>query len=178
MRAVRFEAFGDPSVLEVAEARRRPPTSDGIGAGHGRFDQSERHQDVAGAMKQTKLPRIPGRDYAAWWWRARPNGSEPSLGHGGDVGIHRAGTHAEMIAVPVRACAESPKTLGFRQAASIGANYMAAFCGHRTGGPKAGETVLLIARGGVGGGPPDRSDGRRPCDRAAGMRRSGRPIER
>jgi NADPH:quinone reductase len=44
MRAIRFETFGDPLVLKSTQA------SD--------------VKNVAGAMKQTTLPRIPGRDFA------------------------------------------------------------------------------------------------------------------
>jgi NADPH2:quinone reductase len=154
MRAVRFEAFGDPSVLEVAEAPT--PAADErmalvriIAASINPSDV----KNVAGAMKQTTLPRIPGRDYAgvveagpAEWIGAEVWGT------GGDVGFTRDGTHAEMIAVPVASLRRKPEILGFDQAASVGVNYMAAWCGIEAAGLKAGETVLLIgAGGGVGG---------------------------
>ena len=110
-------------------------------------------KNVAGAMKQTTLPRIPGRDYAgvveagpAEWIGAEVWGT------GGDVGFTRDGTHAELIAVPVDSLRRKPETLSFDQAASVGVNYMAAWCGIEAAGLKAGETVLLIgAGGGVGG---------------------------
>jgi NADPH:quinone reductase-like Zn-dependent oxidoreductase len=154
MRAVRFEAFGDPSVLEVAEAPT-PAAGDRtalvrvIAASINPSDV----KNVAGAMKQTTLPRIPGRDYAgvveagpAEWIGAGVWGT------GGDVGFTRDGTHAEMIAVPVDSLRRKPETLGFDQAASVGVNYMAAWCGIEAAALKAGETVLLIgAGGGVGG---------------------------
>ena len=42
MRAIRFDTFGDPSVLELAEAPTpAADASDGGGAGHGGLDQSE-----------------------------------------------------------------------------------------------------------------------------------------
>jgi NADPH2:quinone reductase len=65
MRAVRFEAFGDPSVLEVTEAAT-PATDERtalvrvIAASINPSDV----KNVVGAMKQTTLPRIPGRDCA------------------------------------------------------------------------------------------------------------------
>jgi NADPH:quinone reductase-like Zn-dependent oxidoreductase len=110
-------------------------------------------KNVAGAMKQTTLPRIPGRDYAgvveagpAEWIGAEVWGT------GGDVGFTRDGTHAEMIAVPVASLRRKPDALSFEQAASVGVNYMAAWCGLEAAGLVAGETVLLIgAGGGVGG---------------------------
>ena len=106
-----------------------------------------------GAMKQTTLPRIPGRDYAgvveagpAEWIGAEVWGT------GGDIGFTRDGTHAEMIAVPVASLRRKPETLSFDQAASVGVNYMAAWCGIEAAALKAGEIVLLIgAGGGVGG---------------------------
>src|SRR5205814_1329691 len=58
-------------------------------------------KNVAGAMTQTTLPRIPGRDFAgvveagpAKWIGAE------AWGTGGDTGFTRDGTHAELIAVP------------------------------------------------------------------------------
>ena len=72
-------------------------------------------------------------------------------GTGGDTGFTRDGTHAELIAVPVASLRRKPKTLSFDEAASVGVNYMAAWCGIEAAGLKPGETVLLIgAGGGVG----------------------------
>ena len=73
-------------------------------------------------------------------------------GTGGDVGFTRDGTHAELIAESAASLRRNPKTLSFDEAASVGVNYMAAWCGFEAAGLKAGETVLLIgAGGGVGG---------------------------
>ena len=103
-------------------------------------------------MHQTTLPRIPGRDYAgvveagsAAWIGAEVWGT------GGDTGFTRDGTHAELLAVPVESLRRKPGTLSFEQAASVGVNYVAAWCSIEVAGVKAGETVLLIgAGGGVG----------------------------
>jgi NADPH:quinone reductase-like Zn-dependent oxidoreductase len=154
MRALRFEAFGSPSVLELADIAS-PAANDNtalvrvIAASINPSDV----KNVAGAMKQTTLPRIPGRDYAgvveagpAKWIGA------PVWGTGGDTGFTRDGTHAELIAVPVTSLRRKPESLSFDQAASVGVNYMAAWCGLEAAQLKAGETLLLIgAAGGVGG---------------------------
>jgi NADPH2:quinone reductase len=103
-------------------------------------------------MKQTTLPRIPGRDYAgvveagpAEWIGAEVWGT------GGDTGFTRDGTHAELLAVPVASLRRKPETLSFDQAASVGVNYLAAWCGIEAAGLKAGEIIVLIgAGGGVG----------------------------
>jgi NADPH:quinone reductase-like Zn-dependent oxidoreductase len=154
MRAIRFEAFGDSSVLQLVDAAT--PTVDEKTALVRVIAASINPSDVknvAGAMKQTTLPRIPGRDFAgaveagpAEWIGVEVWGT------GGDVGFTRDGTHAEFITVPVVSLRRKPEVLSFEEAASIGVNYMAAWCGIEAAGLKAGETVLLIgAGGGVGG---------------------------
>jgi NADPH:quinone reductase len=153
MRAIWFETFGDPSVLGMADVAE--PAADETAALVRVVAASINPSDVknvAGAMKQTTLPRIPGRDYAgvveagpADWIGAEVWGT------GGDTGFTRDGTHAELVAVPVASLRRKPETLSFDQAASVGVNYLAAWCGIEVAGLKAGETVLLIgAGGGVG----------------------------
>jgi NADPH:quinone reductase-like Zn-dependent oxidoreductase len=153
MRAIRFETFGDPSVLELAELAD-PAIDEGMALVRimaASINPSD-VKNVAGAMQQTTLPRIPGRDYAgvveagpAEWIGAEVWGT------GGDTGFTREGTHAELIAVPVASLRRKPDTLSFDQAGSVGVNYMAAWCAIDVAGLKAGETVLLIgAGGGVG----------------------------
>jgi NADPH:quinone reductase len=154
MRAVRFEVFGDPSVLEVVEVAA--PAADESTALVRIMAASINPSDVknvAGAMKQTTLPRIPGRDFAgvveagpAKWIGAEVWGT------GGDTGFTCDGTHAELIAVPVASLRRKPDILSFDQAAAVGVNYMAAWCGLEAAALKRGETLLLIgAGGGVGG---------------------------
>jgi len=63
--AIRFRNFGDPSVLEVTEVAT--PAADEKTALVRVVAASINPSDVknvAGAMKQTTLPRTPGRDYA------------------------------------------------------------------------------------------------------------------
>src|ERR1700739_1293542 len=154
MRAIRFDAFGDPSVLKVVEMPA--PAADESTALVRIMAASINPSDVknvAGAMKQTTLPRIPGRDFAgvvevgpAEWIGAEVWGT------GGDTGFTRDGTHAELIAVPVASLRRKPDSLGFDEAASVGVNYLAAWCGIEAAGLKAQDTLLLIgASGGVGG---------------------------
>jgi NADPH:quinone reductase-like Zn-dependent oxidoreductase len=80
MRALRFEAFGDPSVLQLVEAPA--PAADDKTALVRVVAASINPSDVknvAGAMKQTTLPRIPGRDFAGVV-EAGPAGSELRYG--------------------------------------------------------------------------------------------------
>ena len=70
MRAMRFETFGDPSVLKLVEAPaadERPALVRVMAASINPSDV----KNVAGAMKQTTLPRIPGRSPRPSDWAAR-----------------------------------------------------------------------------------------------------------
>ena len=151
MRAIRFKAFGDPSVLELAElaAPVLGDTTALVRVMAASINPSD-VKNVAGAMHQTTLPRIPGRDFAGVVEKGPSEwiGAEV-WGTGGDAGFTREGTHAELIAVPVASLRRKPDNLSFDQAATIGVNYMAAWCGLEAAGLGAGETVVLI---GVGGG--------------------------
>ena len=154
MRAIRFETFGDPSVLETADVA--DPATDETTALVRVMAASINPSDVknvAGAMKQTTLPRIPGRDYAGVVEAGPTEWIVTEVwGTGGDTGFTRDGTHAELLAVPVASLRRKPETLPFDQAASVGVNYLAAWCGIEVAALEAGETILLIgAGGGVGG---------------------------
>jgi NADPH2:quinone reductase len=121
---VQFETFGDPSVLELAEV-----ATPAVGARMALVRimaasiNPSHVKNVEGAMKQTTLPRIPGRDYAG---RVEAGPAEwigaEVWGTGGDTGFTRDGTHAELIAVPVESLRRKPNTLSFDQAASVGVN--------------------------------------------------------
>jgi NADPH:quinone reductase len=154
LRAIRFKSFGDPSVLELAEvaAPAIGETTALVRVMAASINPSD-VKNVTGAMKQTTLPRIPGRDFAGVVEAGPTEWIGAAVwGTGGDTGFTRDGTHAEMIAVPVASLRRKPDTLGFDEAASVGVNYMAAWCGLEAAGLKVGETVLLIgAGGGVGG---------------------------
>lgn len=153
MRSIQFSSFGDPSVLRLVEAPapQIDESSALVRVTAASINPSD-VKNVAGAMKQTTLPRIPGRDYAgvveagpAEWLGAAVWGT------GGDTGFTRDGTHAELIAVPVASLRRKPDNLSFDQAASVGVNYVAAWCGIEAAGLQARETLLLIgAGGGVG----------------------------
>ena len=82
MRALRFTSFGDPSVLELAEVAvpAIAATTALVRVMAASINPSD-VKNVAGAMKQTTLPRIPGREISpAWSRRGQPNGSGPPSG--------------------------------------------------------------------------------------------------
>ena len=153
MRAIRFEAFGGPSVLKLAEVAA-PDIGDTMALVRvmGASINPSDVKNVAGAMKQTTLPRIPGRDFAGVVEAGPAAWIGEAVWGTGDTGFTRDGSHAEMIAVPVTSLRRKPDTLSFDQAASVGVNYIAAWCGLEAAELRADETVLLIgAGGGVGG---------------------------
>jgi NADPH:quinone reductase-like Zn-dependent oxidoreductase len=153
MRAIRFKSFGDPAVLELAQiaAPAITETTALVRVMAASVNPSD-VKNVAGAMKQTTLPRIPGRDFAGVVEAGPPEWIGAQVWGTGNTGFTRDGSHAEMIAVPAASLRRKPDNLSFDQAASVGVNYMAAWCGVEAAGLRGGETVLLIgAGGGVGG---------------------------
>lgn len=96
MRALRFEAFGAPSVLRLADVPD-PAPRDGFAVVRvtGASINPSDVKNVAGAMEGTVLPRTPGRDFAGVVERGPAEwlGREV-FGTGGDVGFTIDGSHA------------------------------------------------------------------------------------
>jgi len=155
MRALRFDQFGTPSVLQLSEiAAPLADAHNAVVAVKAASINPSDVRNVAGRFAQTRLPRTPGRDYSG----VVVDGPVEWLGvevwgTGGDTGFTRDGTHAELIAVPIASLRRKPSTLSHAQAASIGVTFMAAWCGVvEYAGLRAGETLVVIgASGGVGG---------------------------
>jgi NADPH:quinone reductase len=110
-------------------------------------------KNVLGKMSQTKPPRVPGRDFAGRVisehspWRGKS-----VFGTGGDLGLKRDGSHAELMAVPVEALVEIPPEFSDENAASIGVAFLTAYAAIvRTGAVKSGETVLVTGTTGAVG---------------------------
>lgn len=154
MRAIEFRQFGDPSQLQVVD--RPDPKATGttavvrvVAAGINPSDV----KNIAGAMPQTTLPRIPGRDYSgvvvegpAEWMGVEVWGS------GGDTGFTRDGTNAELIEVPRGSLVRKPNSISHEQAASSGVTFLTAWIGVvEYAALSAGETLAVIGAGGVGG---------------------------
>ena len=155
MRAIQIRSFGDPAQLRVVDV---PDPVAGPDSAVVRIEAASINpsdvKNVQGAMRQTTLPRIPGRDFAGVVIAGPPDwvGAEV-WGTGGDVGFTRDGTHAQKMAVPIASLRRKPARLTFDEAASVGVNYMAAWCGLvEAAGLRASETLAIIgAGGGVGG---------------------------
>lgn len=154
MRALRFDRFGDVSVLQIKEL---PVPDRGPGEVlirvHAASVNPSDVKNVEGKMEGTTLPRTPGRDFAG----TIVDGPKELVGQevwaaGGDIGFTRDGSHAEYIVIPEAGARLKPKTLSMVEAASVGVNYITAFLGLvERAGVKPGEIVFVTgARGGVG----------------------------
>ena len=102
---------------------------------------------ATGLMTYAVFPRTPGRDYAGVVIDG-PAGTvgREVFGSSGDLGIRRDGTHATHLLVEAEAVVDKPSRVSFDEAAGIGVPFVTAMEGfRRTGIPKAGETVLIMA---------------------------------
>ena len=152
MRALRFEKFGDPSVLHVVDL---PDPAPGPGFAAVRITGASINpsdvKNVAGAMEGTTLPRTPGRDYAGVVERGPDEWiGRDVFGTGGEIGYTIDGSHAEQLVVPVTALTPKPARLNSVQAASVGVTSLIAWLGLiEYAALQPGESVAII---GVGGG--------------------------
>jgi NADPH2:quinone reductase len=152
MRALRFEKFGDPSVLHVVDL---PDPAPGPGFAAVRITGASINpsdvKNVAGAMEGTTLPRTPGRDYAGVVERGPAQWiGRDVFGTGGEIGYTVDGSHAEQLVVPVTALTAKPDRLNAVQAASVGVTSLIAWLGLiEYAALQPGESVAII---GVGGG--------------------------
>ncbi|WP_207312863.1 quinone oxidoreductase family protein [Streptomyces nodosus] len=155
MRALRFDHFGDPHVLSLAELPD-PSAREGeavIAVKAASVNPSDL-KNVAGQMEGTVLPRVPGRDFSGVvidgpgdWIGAEVWGTE------GDIGFTRDGSHAELLSLPVAALVRKPERLSFEEAAVSGVNFVTAWLGTvETAQLAPGETLAVVGvSGGVGG---------------------------
>ncbi len=155
MHALRFDHFGNPDVLRLAELG--DPVAGGGEAVIAVKSSSVNPSDlknVAGLFHETTLPRIPGRDFAGVvvdgprdWLGAEVWGT------GGDIGFTRDGPHAEKLTIPAAALARKPEPLSFEEASAVGVNFLVAWLGVvESAQLEAGETIAVFGvSGGVGG---------------------------
>jgi len=152
MRALRFDAFGPPSMLRVADLPD-PEARDGfaiVRVTAASINPSD-VKNVAGAMEGTTLPRTPGRDFAGVVEHGPPEWEGRDVfGTGGDIGFTVDGSHADAIVVPLSALTAKPTNLSAAEAASVGVTSVVAWLGLiEYAQLERAEVVAVI---GVGGG--------------------------
>jgi NADPH2:quinone reductase len=155
MRALRFDRFGDPQVLDVADVAD-PVAGDGqaVVAVRAASVNPSDVKNVAGAFPETVPPRVPGRDFAGVVVDGPPDWIGVEVwGTGGDVGFTLDGSHAELMAVPSEALARKPERLSFAEAATVGVNFVVGWLGAVDAAQvDKGETIAVFGvSGGVGG---------------------------
>src|SRR5579862_4956089 len=120
MKALRFHNFGLPDVLAIEDMEKPVPAAREVliqvkAAGINPSDVS----NVAGRLKATTLPRVPGRDFAG----IALNGTLTGCHVWGSVpgfGVARDGSHAEYAIAPEEALSVAPANLSAEQAAAVG----------------------------------------------------------
>ncbi|HEX3743159.1 MAG TPA: zinc-binding alcohol dehydrogenase family protein [Bryobacteraceae bacterium] len=154
MRALEFRDFGDPSHLHLVD---RPDPHAGDDTAVVRVEAASVNpsdvKNVAGAMPQTTLPRVPGRDFSGVVVEGPADWTGvPVWGTGGDTGFTRDGTHAQLLVVPRASLVRKPESLSHEQAASSGVTFLTAWIAVMEYARLAkGETLAVIGAGGVGG---------------------------
>jgi len=167
--------FGDPGRLKVEEVETPKP-----GAGEVVVKVSAASvnasdvKNVRGLMRQTTLPRIPGRDFAGVVVAGTKEFVGQEVWGTRDLVLTRDGSHATHLLIPEGAVVRRPKNLAEQAAACCGVTFVTAAYGLREAGIQSGQTVVVIGVfGGVGRAVAQIA--RRMGARVIGVSRSGPP---
>jgi NADPH:quinone reductase len=154
MRALRIEKFGPPADLQVRNIEKPQASAGQVllevrSAGLNPSDV----KNVAGAMKQTTLPRTPGRDVAGIVVEGPASLKDAEVwATGGALGFTIDGSHAEYVLLPEAAVRRKPDSLSLEQAGAIGVPFVTAWLALvRAAAIRAGETVLIVGASGAVG---------------------------
>ena len=137
VEAPRIDAHGGEALVRVRAAAINPSDP----------------KNVLGKISETKVPRVPGRDFAGIVIEGPATWKDKEVfGTGGNLGVGRNGSHAEFVSVPVEALVEKPKQLGFEQAAALALGYVTAWSALVTAGRASPNDIVLVlgATGAVG----------------------------
>src|ERR1700722_9591342 len=114
MKATSFVRFGGPDVLAVIDVPDPVPAE---GEARVRIEAASINpsdvKNVAGAMSQTTLPRVPGRDFAGVVDAGPDSWIGAEVWGSGNAGLTIDGSHAQCIIVPVASLHRKPTTLSF-----------------------------------------------------------------
>src|ERR1700722_1935729 len=153
MNALRFAAFGPPSVLRIEEvAIPEPGEGEALIQVKAAAINPSDIANVAGRLKKTTLPRPPGRDFAGVVIKGMQHEGEEIWGSAPILGIERDGSHAEYVVVPLQTISPKPKSLSLAQAAAIGVPFITAWSAVVNAAQiQPGETILIIGAAGATG---------------------------
>jgi NADPH:quinone reductase len=149
-----MEKFGTSADLEVRDMEK-PQASAGqvLVQVHSAGINPSDVKNISGAMKQTTLPRTPGRDGAGVVVEGPPGlkGAEVWM-TGGGLGFTSDGCQAEYVVLPQDAVRRKPDSLTLEQAGAIGVPFVTAWLSLvRAAAIRPGETVLILGASGAVG---------------------------
>jgi NADPH:quinone reductase-like Zn-dependent oxidoreductase len=152
MKALRFNEYGQPDVLQVTDMEQPTPGPGEVlvRVAAAAINPSD-VKNVAGLFSAT-LPRTPGRDFSgtvvsegAWQGKA-------VWGSGAGFGVVRDGAQREYLCLPADWLSEMPANLSLPEAATVGVPYVTAWTALvRAGDIRSGETVLITGSNGAVG---------------------------
>ena len=153
MKALRFSAFGPPTVLRIDKIPM-PEPGDGealVQVKAAAINPSD-YKNVSGYFKSTTLPRTPGRDFAGIVVKRKRHEAAEVWGSSPTLGMVHDGSHAEYVIVPEETLSLKPKSLSMAQAAAIGVPYITAWASVVVAAQiQPGETILIVGAAGAVG---------------------------
>jgi NADPH:quinone reductase len=153
MKALRFAAFGPPSVLRIEDvAIPEPGEGEVLVQVKAAAINPSDIGNLAGRFKSTTLPRTPGRDFAGVVVKGKQHEGEEVWGSAPKLGIVRDGSHADYVVVPAETLSLKPKSLSMAQAGAIGVPYITAWTSVVSAAQiQPGETILIVGAAGAVG---------------------------
>jgi NADPH:quinone reductase-like Zn-dependent oxidoreductase len=175
-----MEKFGPPADLQVRDVEK-PRAAEGqvlVQVWSAGLNPSD-VKNASGAMKQTTLPRTPGRDGAGIVVEGRADlkGADVWL-TGGGLGFTMDGCHAEYVLLPEAAVRRKPDSLTLEQAGSIGVPFVTAWLALvHAAAIRSGETILIVgASGAVGSAATQIAKWKGARTIGADMRKPAKPL--
>ena len=157
MRAIRYSAYGDPTVLETVEVPR-PVAGPGealvrvAGTTFNDVDATIRTGDLANAFP-IELPHTPGIDLSGTVVAIGPGVAGDLVGRNviAFLSMTAPGAAAEYVTVPADSLAPAPESVPLPDAASLASSGLTAWQAVESAGVRPGQSVLVNgAGGGVG----------------------------
>jgi NADPH2:quinone reductase len=152
MKALRFNAYGQPDVLRLEEIETPVPAAGEVlvkvvAAAINPSDV----KNVAGLFSAS-LPRTPGRDFAGTVVSAGAWQGREVWGSGAGFGVVRDGAQREYLCLPEAWLSAKPANLTLAQAATVGVPFVTAWAAlMRAGTLQPGETLLVTGSSGAVG---------------------------
>jgi len=159
MKAWLLDDFSGLDRMRLAEAPEpvAPPGEVILKLGYAALNPADRYLAEGQYPAKPPLPHILGRDGIGTVTQVGPGVSDIKVGDQrailrGAVGVDRAGTFAERVAVPVQNLVEIPSGWSEQEAAGATLVYLTAYQALTTWGPLPPSAVVLVtgASGGVG----------------------------